>query len=175
MSSFRFLMLTTALTLSAPALADPQRIEFPRDYPDAFTQYTIHNRDDNKQVRYLHANETALQGAREGDTLPDGSVLVMEIYKAVLDDEGVPVTDDDGFFEKGELALYALMEKRAGWGDDYPPEIRNGDWNYAFFLPDGTRRPGVDETECMACHKPHADNDFLFTLDALQAKARAAD
>lgn len=175
MNGLLILTLGVGLALSASASADPERIGFPPDYPDGFTQYTIHNRDDTKQVRYLHANEIALQGAREGDTLPNGSVLVMEIHKAVLDADGVPVTGEDGFFEKDQLALYALMEKRAGWGDDYPLEIRNGDWNYAFFLPDGTRKPDVDETECMACHKPHAANDFLFTLDELQAKARAAD
>lgn len=175
MNRTALLTLGIGLTLSVSASADPERIDFPQNYPDAFTQYTIHNRDDIEQVRYLYANEIALRGAREGDVLPEGSVLLMELYKTMLDEEGEPVLGGDGFFEKDELVMYALMEKRAGWGDDYPQEIRNGDWNYAFFLPDRTRKPDVDESECMACHKPHAGNDYLFTLDDIKVQAAVVD
>lgn len=154
------------------AFADPERIEFPTGYQQDFIFYTTHNRPDNNQVRHLYANDVALQGARQGGPLPDGAVLLIEIYKAKLDAEGKPVTGADGFFEQDQLAAYAVMEKQPGWGDEFPEDIRNGDWNYALFTPDKVHKEGVDETECLACHKPLADDDYLFSIDELTAQAK---
>ena len=65
--------------------------------------------------------------------MDSGSVLVMEVYKAKLDADRNPVVGSDGFFEQGEMAAIAVMESRAGWGEEYPEQIRNGTWEYALF------------------------------------------
>jgi len=52
-----------------------------------FTQYTTINFPDRKQVRTYLANAIALQAARQGEPLPDGSVLLVEIFSAKLDAE----------------------------------------------------------------------------------------
>ena len=65
--------------------------------------------------------------------MDSGSVLVMEVYKAKLDADESPVVGGDGFFERGDLAAIAVMEARAGWGEEYPEAIRNGNWEYALF------------------------------------------
>ena len=43
------------------ASADPRRIAFPNDYLEKFTFYSTHNRPDNGQVRYLFANQKAME------------------------------------------------------------------------------------------------------------------
>jgi hypothetical protein len=39
------------------------------------------------------------------------------------------------------------------------------------FLTDKTVRPGVNEAECLACHKPLVKDSYVFTLKTLQTKA----
>jgi hypothetical protein len=48
------------------------------------------------------------------------------------------------------------MEKRTGWRIEYPEDLRNGEWEYARFLPDGRRDPTADIKGCFVCHKPKA-------------------
>ena len=49
---------------------------------------------------------------------------------------------------------------RAGWGDTVPALLRNGDWDYALFAADGSRRDGLNQAPCLACHKPLAADSF---------------
>ena len=64
------------------------------------------------------------------------------------------------------------MEKHAGWGAEYPPELRNGDWKYQAFKPDKTLDEGVKATTCLECHKPFAADDFIEAFDKLVAAAQ---
>jgi hypothetical protein len=36
-------------------------------------------------------------------------------------------------FADGRLFRYVVMEKRAGWGADYPADKRNGEWEHQAF------------------------------------------
>lgn len=166
----KLLFLAALLLHATLAWADPERVGFPADYQQSFTFYATHNRPDNNQVRYLYANDIAMQGAQADGALANGAVLLIEIYKARLDDDQKPVVGSDGFYEKDQLAAYAVMEKQPGWGDEFPEAIRNGNWNYALFTPAKTHKPGVDEAECLACHKPLAEDDYLFSWDELAKK-----
>ena len=65
---------------------------------------------------------------------------------------------------------YTAMQTEEGWGDTIPDLLRNGDWNYAVFAKDGTLRSGVNQAKCLACHKPLADDSYLFTLEQLTEK-----
>lgn len=147
-------------------------IEFPADYATSMTHYTTINRPDNKQVRNLYANDVAMRSARSGAPLADGSLIIIEIFKAKLDADGKPVTGADGFFEKGPRAAFTAMERQPGWGARVPEVLRNGDWNYAVFSADRKPKSDVNQAKCLACHKPLADADYLFSFDALVAKAK---
>ena len=50
--------------------------------------------------------------------------------------------------------------------------LGNEDWNYAAFTTAKQHRPGVNQAECLACHKPLDKVSFTFTLEQLAAVAR---
>jgi len=155
-------------------MADPARVTLPADYdPSKFVLYGVHNRPDNGQVRYLYANPIAAEGAKKDGELPNGSVLVMEVYKAKVDAAGQPMARPDGVFEKGDLFFYGLMEKQPGWGKDIPENIRNGDWNYTTYSPQKANRLDTKEEPCLACHKMVGTSaDYVLSYDELVAKVR---
>ena len=95
----------------------------------------------------------------------------MEVYAAVVDEAGEPVYDADGRMQKANLKAVAIMEKQPGWGESYPEDIRNGDWEFGFFSGDGTLKADVDTRPCMECHLPFAEDDYVIYLEELVAKA----
>jgi hypothetical protein len=84
-----------------------------------------------------------------------------------LFDKGELVKDPNGRLVRGPLDRIVVMEKRTGWGVEYPDDLRNGEWEYARFLPDGRRDPKADIKGCFVCHKPKSDHDFVFTWPQL--------
>jgi len=160
-----------AVLVAGAALAGPELVEFPQGYQDDFVHYGTQNRVDRQQVVELYANDTALKSAKDGAPLDNGAIVVMDVYQAKLDDNEEPVTGSDGFFEPGELAFIAVMEKGEGWGEEYPEEIRNDGWEYAGFDPKTKALIERDYTGCFECHKPQADAAYMFTFDALKAQA----
>ena len=142
-------------------------LSFPEGYKESFVKYHTINFPATKQVRYYMANKTALAAAKSGKPLPDGSYLFVEVYAAKLDAAQNPVTGPDGFFAAEKLIFYTAMERNAGWGKDIPAMLRNEDWNYAVFTLDKKHRPGVNQAECLACHKPLDKVSYTFTLKQL--------
>ena len=147
-------------------------VSFPETYKSTFTKYHTINFPATRQVRYYYANTAALQAAKDGKTLPDGSVLFAEVYSAKLDADKKPVMGGDGFFVPDQLLFYTAMARDAGWGKDIPDMLRNEDWNYAVFTTAKQLRPGVNQAECLACHKPLDKVSYTFTLDQLVAAAK---
>jgi cytochrome c553 len=154
-----------------PAFANTEA-KLPADYPSGFTQYQTVNRPDLGQVRFIFANAIALRAAREGKPLPDGAVLVREQHAAKLDTAKQPVTGADGFYQAERLLGYSVMERGPGWGKDFPDMLRNGDWNYASLSAARQPRAGVNQADCLACHKPLDQQDFAFGAEALTRVAR---
>ncbi len=148
-------------------------VTFPENYKATFTKYHTINFPDTKQVRYYFANDTALGAAKAGKPLPDGSVLFAEVYSAKLDGDKKPVMGADGFFVAGDLVGYTAMEREAGWGRDIPDMLRNENWNYAVFTAAKAPRPGINQAECLACHKPLDKASYTFTLNQLVDVAKA--
>jgi hypothetical protein len=158
--------LTAALLLAAAVgIAGPDKIAFPSGYREG-RLYAKSDRPDNKTVRDIYANDAAAQAGQRRRPLPSGSVLSMDVYQAKLDDKGDPVKGPDGRFVKGGLVGVFVMEKRTGWGAEYPDSLQNGEWEYARFAADGTRQ-NVDTKSCFECHKPESAKDYVFTLDQL--------
>lgn len=146
------------------------RVTFPDNVADDFTHYKTINFPDRGQVRRYLANETTLKAAAADEPLPDGSFILVEIYEPKLDGNGDPIMDSDGFFEPDKLIAYTAMAMNEGWGDEIPGKLRNGDWNYAVFTADKKLRSGINQAECLACHKPLDSDSYVFTLDALKAQ-----
>jgi cytochrome c553 len=148
------------------------RVAFPENYQKDFTYYMTINFPATKQVRKYYANNVAIKAAREGKPVTHGAVMFVEAYVAKLDDAKNPVMGSDGFFVPDKLIFYTAMETESGWGNDFPDMLRNADWNYAVFTADKKQRPGVNQAECLACHKPLTKDSYLFSINALQAKAK---
>jgi cytochrome c553 len=144
---------TTGGAPAATAPAIPSRMAFPAAFPQGFTLYeTV----DGPPLVKRYANDTALRAARAGQPLPHGAVIVVATYGA-----------------DGAAVSYAGMASAAGWGAGVPALLRNGNWDYALFGADGTRRDSVNQAPCLACHKPLAADSFVFTMKALRAAAAA--
>ena len=142
-------------------------VAFPENYQASFTKYHTINFPATRQVRYYYANPAALDAAKAGRPLPDGSVLFAEVYSAKLDADKKPLVGDDGFFVPDQLTGYTAMAREAGWGKDIPDMLRNEDWNYAVFTTAKQHRPGVNQAECLACYKPLDKVSYTFTLKEL--------
>lgn len=142
-------------------------VTFPEGFKDTFTKYLTINFPATKQVRYYYANKAAVDAAKAGKPLPDGSMLFAEAHAAKLDAEKKPVMGGDGYYEADKLLLYTAMAREAGWGNDIPEMLRNENWNYAIFNADKKHRPGVNQAECLACHKPLDKISYTFTLKQL--------
>ena len=99
-------------------------------------------------------------------------MLTLVQYAAKLDAQGNPEKDANGRFIKSNIVAYTVMEKRTGWGTEYPdnmPQRRVG-------VPGVQRRqdsqPNANLTACFNCHKPLDKQDFVFTYDKLKAAAK---
>jgi hypothetical protein len=163
------LIVLAAGTLTAFGQAFTENVTIPADYKTKFVRYTTIDRTDNKQSRDLYINPEALAAIKAGRPAPSGTVIVLEAYRARLDANGDPVKDANGRFIKDTLAAVNLMEKRTGWGVNYPANLRNGEWEYGAFQPSGQRADARDMTPCLTCHLPKQAEDFLFTLTQLKA------
>jgi hypothetical protein len=75
-------------------------------------------------------------------------VFIGVLYNAQLDADGNPVKGPDGRFVKADLRGYAVMEKRKGWGTDYPEDKRNGEWEYRAFKADKTPNEQINLGVC---------------------------
>ena len=160
------LSLTAALALAG---GKPSQVPFPADYKQNWTLYSVQNRLNNKQTAHLYANQIAADSIRDGGVAADGSIIVMEIYKAMFDAAGKPVAGADGRLEEAGLAAIAVMEKRADWGAAYPAAERAGEWGFAFYGPQG--KPKDNDLDCVACHRPLAPIDYLFTHSRLAGES----
>ena len=91
--------------------AGGDKVVFPEGF-DKGVLYTTVDRADNKQYRELYTSAAAVAAAKEGELLPDGTVITLIQYKAKLGADGNPEKDANGRFIKSDLIGYTVMEKR---------------------------------------------------------------
>jgi plastocyanin len=166
------LSVTATVLAAGPGAAGPEKVAFPGDKKGKL--YTTVDRYDVKQYRELYATDGAVEAAKAGKPLPDGTVLTLVQYKAQVDAQGNPLKDANGRFLKGDIIGMTVMEKRAGWGEEYPPDIRNGNWEYAVFSPDGKLNEKANYKGCFQCHKPHEKIDYVISYPALAGRTVTA-
>jgi hemoglobin len=159
-------MVATGIGVAVNAATED--VAFPQGYAQRMVQYMTVDRTDNGQVRLAYAPREALEAVRAGRPLPSGAVVVMELYRAQRGADNQLTRGADGRLVRGDLMSVFVMEKRSGWGMNYPAEIRNTDWEYASFNPQGQRLENRDMTACVTCHAPRRGDDFLFSLGAMR-------
>jgi len=166
------LAATAAFAITVSVRAGGDKVAFPPDFDKAL-MYTMVDRADLKEYRELFVMPaSALDAAKKGEPLPSGTVLAMAHYRAQVDAQGNPLKDANGRFVKGELIAFGVMEKRSGWGAEYPPETRNGEWEYQAFTADRKVNDKAKLAACFQCHKPHASQDFVFSYEKMKAAAK---
>jgi hemoglobin len=165
-------LLTACAALPAPIYSDktlpvPEGYKaWPRYLPDV-------DRPDVKQVRAIYINSVGY-AAVAGQPFPQGTVSVMELYAARENADGTLATDATGRLVRGNLIKVFVMGKGEGWGADLTvPELRNGNWVYAAYLPDLKSAAPDDTNSCRACHLPLAAKDFVPRYDEFFAKRGA--
>lgn len=146
-SKNRILFAAMALSLAAPALAERGLVKFPLNYADG-VRYAVVPRGDIRQE--LYTSRAAIEAVRNGKPLPSGTVITL-----------VDIRD-------GKIYRYVVMEKRSGWGADYPAELRNGEWEFEAFNADRTVNANDDVKRCFACHKSQTSRDYVFTLERME-------
>jgi hypothetical protein len=170
-----FLPVATALVgvgvfaLATQVRAGGDKVVFPATY-DKGVLFTTVDRSDNKQFREFYTSQAAIDAAKKSQPLPSGTVITMVQWKAKLDAQGNPEKGADGRFVKGDLNGYAVMEKRTGWGAEYPDNIRNGEWEYQAFTPAKAVNTGAKLEACFTCHLPKKSDDYVFLYGKMAGK-----
>lgn len=159
--------------MSAAKLKDGE-LGVPADYRSWPKFLSGIQRPDAKQIREIYLNPVG-HSAKAGESFPNGTISVMEIYKARENSDGTLAKGTDGNLVKGDLAKVFVMGKGAGWGDSaQPAELKNGDWIYSAFKADAKTPSGDEIGPCRTCHLPLANKDFVHRYDEYFEKRAAA-
>ena len=146
-------MIAAALTFGAlstlgwQATAGGDLVTFPETYAQGVNFATVKRGSTTEQ---LFTNRATIDAVKSGQPVPSGTVITMEDYR------------------DGKLFRYFVMEKRAGWGAGYPPDKRNGEWEFQAFNADKSVNHNENLDRCFACHKSQERQDFVFTLDRMK-------
>ena len=171
--------LGVAVGQQALVAPGPNKVAFPENWSKGVMYATV-DRPDTKQHREFYTSAEAVAAAKAGRPIPDGTVITLAAYAAQADAAGTPLKDASGRFMKGNVLAVNVMQKKAGWGADIPEAVRNGDWVYQSFTPDGKANDKANLTACYQCHLPFAKDDYLTNMAKLkgtfpsQAMAKAA-
>ena len=155
-----------AVSQTATVPGGPNKLVFPAGW-DKSVMYATVDRPDTKQYREFYTSADAVKAAREGKPIPDGTVITLAAYAAKVDADGKPVKDANGRFVKDKLVVVNSMQKKKGFADDIPTSLRNGDWIYQSFSPEGQVNDKANLTACYQCHLPFAKDDYLTNLAKL--------
>jgi hypothetical protein len=146
-----FLTVIAALVLSAIAVgafASGDLVKFPDSFESGVRYATVARGNIKEDI---FTGRDAIEAAKRGEPLPSGTVITLVDYR------------------DGKLFRYVVMEKRSGWGAQYPESKRNGEWEYQAFNADKSVNSNENLDRCFSCHKSQAANDFVFTLDRMKA------
>jgi len=137
-------------TLPAPTV---DNVRFPSGYPAGYTLFYTFDNYQNRQIRKVFGNAIAASvKPAEVFNFPYGSIILFEGYTVQQDASGEPLLDANGRFVPNELTTIFVMRKERGFGADYK-ELRNGEWEYASYRPDGSlASPPSSTGSCALCH-----------------------
>ena len=146
----KWLLPLTFAWLTIAAAAGGDLVKFPENFKDGVMYL---EKDRGNLTEYIYTDKEAINAAKEGRDFPYGTVITLVEY----------------YRETGRLKRYVVMEKQKGWGESYPEDIRNGEWEYQAFNPDGSVQTDENLNRCFSCHKSVAEDDYVFTVDAMKS------
>ena len=136
----------------------PNGITLPEAYKD-WKVISISHRTDNHSMRAILGNDVAVKAARASNTnpWPKGSILGKLVWKQTTEENWSTAIAPDKFVHAEFMFKDSeKYKKTSGWG-------------YARWIGMDQKPYGNDENfalECMACHSPVKDNDWVFTKPA---------
>lgn len=138
--------------------ASPNGIPFPADYITWQTIGSSH-RIDNNTLRVILGNDIAVKAARSGNInpWPDGAMLGKVVWKQHKDKHW-PTAIVPNKFVHAEFMLKDAVKYKS-----------TGGWGYARWKGRDLKIYGKDASfanECVACHTPVKNQDFVFTRPA---------
>lgn len=122
--------------------AEVTKVKFPEDV-DSLIHYTTVRRGD--VMEHIKGSPAAIEAVKNKKPIPNGSKFVLVDYRS------------------GKLYRYFVMEKGAGWGNEYDKRVRNGDWQYQWFWADKSVNMKEDTTRCLSCHQSQESEQYLYT------------
>ncbi|RDH84876.1 MAG: cytochrome P460 [endosymbiont of Galathealinum brachiosum] len=158
-------ILSLTLTIMSQSLIageiikpSPNGITLPEAYKD-WKVISISHRTDNHSMRTILGNDIAVKAARAGNTnpWPKGSILGKLVWKQTAEEHWPAAIAPDKFVHA------EFMHK------DSEKYKSTGGWGYARWTGLDQKPYGSDENfalECMGCHTPVKDNDWVFTTPA---------
>ncbi|MBI4651804.1 cytochrome P460 family protein [Candidatus Desantisbacteria bacterium] len=153
------IILNGILFANDEAARSPNGINLPAGYKD-WRVVALSQREDNKTLRVIIGNDTAIKAVRDGKTnpWPDGSILAKIVWKNKNHEKW------EKAIVPGEFVHVEFMVK------DSQKYKETGGWGFARWIgleqkPYGENSSFVNE--CFNCHKPVKDNDYVFTSPAL--------
>lgn len=147
--------------------AGPDQVSLPPDYENSFVLYaTVDKRDrEPNVVRVMYIDPDAAAAATPESPLPEGTRIVMAEYVAKQDGNGRTQFNREGrMIPTDVVSTIFVAEKQAGAGAEYDEALRNGDWEFAVFLGNGSRKPDVNFNACRECHRQAVQADFTFSV-----------
>jgi hypothetical protein len=144
----RTLWTAAALAMTVTlASADSALVTFPDNFRNGVLYATVERENISEEI---YATPEAIDAVKAGKPIPSGTVITMVDRR------------------DGALFRYVVMEKRAGWGSEYAPEERNGEWEFQAFNPDKSVNRNENLDRCFSCHKSRAAQDFVWTFDRMK-------
>src|SRR5687767_7216990 len=109
------LALTVAGSFAWTASAGGDLVKFPENFAEGVLYATVERGNLKEEI---FTSRVAIDAVKNGQPIPSGTVITLVDYR------------------DGKLFRFVVMEKRTGWGAEYPPEKRNGEWEFQAFNAD---------------------------------------
>lgn len=132
--------------VSCQVSAETNRVTFPENL-DKLVHYTTVRR--GNVTEHILTTPGAMAAVKDGRPIPPGTHFVLVDHR------------------DGKLYRYFVMEKGAGFGDDYDERRRTADWQFQWFWPDKSVNMNENTARCQSCHRSQEDSDYLYTADRI--------
>jgi len=155
-----FILIAALFSGLVHAGGTPEFVALPEGY-SKHVNYMTQNRVGQEQVAKIYTRKNLLQAIANGDPVPEGGTIVMEVYEPKRDRYENVVKGTGGNFLIDHLKGIAVMEYRSEWPEDMPEKERAGNWGFAMYSPEG--KPMANEQDCVACHWQLRRVNYMFT------------
>ncbi len=142
---FASLTAASVLGIAWGVNAETNRVQFPE--LEALVHYTTVRR--GEVTEHIMTTPAAIEAVKQRQPIPSGTHFVLVDYR------------------EGEVYRYFVMQKEAGWGQDYDEGRRTDDWQFQWFWPDRSVNMDENTARCQSCHSNQSGSDYLFTANRI--------